>query len=1146
MRLNFIVGNRLETLAGTLADRLRRRPPDSTPFEREAIVVMNPGNATWLTHELAQSMGVCANIEFITRGGFWNRVIPGMEESAKHFNPKVMSWRLLKMLADSTVDDEALKAYLRGAEGVSRAHFELASEIANIFDVYQVYRADVMRAWATHKDARPEVEEATHAQWQKKLWQSLHTATGGKSPAELFCDFLDGKLDAEAEKKAKEAFPTKRVFVFGIGTMPPLQVDLFRKLATFIDVQFFYLNPCREFWGDNTSERQAIWRKRHGEDSATKMGNQLLTSLAESGKALFNQLLDLEEYGDVEELWDEAESNTVLDELQSAILDNNDPDLSEHKADDSLVLHICHSEMREMEVLRDDILRHLDAELAKGALLEPHDIVVMAPDISKYAPAIDAVFGLWNTKHHDHGFLHYSITDRTHAEESQLANAYKMLLSQWRGRMKFNEFRELLSFRAIWDKLGIENEAHRDLVMQHLYDSGIRWGWDAEHRRKLSGVGFEENSWVQGLNALAHAYVMGTDFAGGHDGTEMNDAIGRTLGAVADLATRVYALGEALATPKTPEEWSKLLLAMIDDFLATDGPSMRDAEMLRKSISEFSVASADADAEALLLPCEIMTAYLDGALWSVANAGRFLAGGITFCRLQPLRNIPAKYIWIAGMNDNEYPRRDKRRSFDLLKNTKRPGDRSDRDDDCQLLIEAMLSARRYLRFSYVGSNAHDNKPIPPGVLLNEIRSELVAAFGMDNEAVISGKSVAGFELRHPLHHFAPEYFEERGFWRKAETQALWRNLSQEEFASAETLCRYRTQLGASAALSEFKEAEGKGIFEKLTPGCTSDCDYLSKDEISLDDLVRFWGAPAATWLRNVLKIYKQGGRTSYSDDEPVTLDGLDQYSLLDTIVRKFIDAGCPDDAWLARPELVSECVAIFRRNGKLPVGVRGEQMISKTVEGFGELAGRIRTAFAGWTPIEAVSVRETFGDKVLVGKIGNLFTNGNEVRMMSVRPSSLKLKVWMELSIQTALLAFAEMNGAKLPLGPSITVCKDCVIQSEPPTDSARAREIVQLYLDDMMAAMAADPEPLLLIADKTSLAGYREKGKDTEPPEVLLQRKLKKVCEAWRIPFSDYPGDCGEGANSILYGENLTDAFLNRMLAACDKYLCYAEEVKV
>lgn len=1146
MKLNFVVGNRLETLAGRLADDLKTRPVGSSPFAREVVAVMNPGNATWLTHELARQMGVCANIEFATRGGFWNRVIPGLEESATRFDPQVMSWRLLKMLADPTLEDEALKTYLRGEAGVSRPHFELANEIATVFDVYQVYRADVLRDWVSKGSSRSEIEAAPHAQWQKKLWQRLHAATGIKSPAELFGEFLEGRLDAQTHELVKTAFPLGRVFVFGIGTMPPLQVDLYRKLATFVDVRFFYLNPCRAFWGDNTTERQAIWRRRHGEDSATKTGNQFLSSLAESGKALFNKLLDLEEYGAAEELWDEADSHTILDEVQASVLDNTDVKFAERAVDDSLVVHICHSEMREMEVLRDDILRHLDETLAPGERLDPHDIVVMAPDISRYAPAIDAVFGLWNENHLGRGFLQYSVTDRTHAEESQLANAYKMLLSQWRGRMKFNEFRELLSFRAIWDKLGVENEAHRDIVMDHLYESGIRWGWDAEHRQKFCGVGFEENSWVQGLHALAQAYVRGTDLAGGHDGTELNDGIGRAMGAVADLATRVQALGVDLASPQPPQTWRIRLLNIVDTFLATEGEGIRDAETIKKAVDQFSETCTEAGADDLLLPCEVIEAYLNNALWSVANADRFLSGGITFCRLQPLRNIPAKYVWIAGMNDNEYPRRDKRRSFDLLKSEKRPGDRSDRDDDCQLLLEAILSARRYLRFSYVGSNAHDNKPIPPGVLLNEIRSELVESFGIADEAIVGGKHVAGFELRHHLHHFSPEYFDANGFWCNEQTRQLWMNLSQDDFGSAGTLDHYKEKLGARVALDEFKDADDKGIFRKLKPGCTQDCETLATDEVSLDDLLRFWGAPADVWLRKVLKIFKSSQDEGYRDDEPVMLNGLDDFLLKDQIVGKFIEAGCPDDDWFAKPELVSECVSRFRQKGQLPVGVRGEQFVINILQGVGEMAERIRTTFSGWRRLEeAASVRVLFGDKTLVGKIGNLYTNGKEVRMMSVRPSSLKLKDWMRLSIQTALLPLAELNEKKLAFLPSLYLHTDGLLLSNLPENRDLAHERVRLYFEGMMAALAGDPEPLMLIADKTSLAGYREKGKTGDSPEDLLQKRMKAARGAWRRSSKDYPGDSAEEPNKTLYGENLSDEFLATMLTVCDKYLCYAEEEK-
>ena len=95
------------------------------------------------------------------------------------------------------------------------------------------------------------------------------------------------------------------------------------------------------------------------------------------------------------------------------------------------------------------------------------------------------------------------------------------------------------------------------------------------------------------------------------------------------------------------------------------------------------------------------------------------------------------------------------------------------------------------------------------------------------------------------------------------------------------------------------------------------------------------------------------------------------------------------------------------------------------------------------------------------------------------------------------------------------------------------------------MAALAGDPEPLMLIADKTSLAGYREKGKTGDSPEDLLQKRMKAARGAWRRSSKDYPGDSAEEPNKTLYGENLSDEFLATMLTVCDKYLCYAEEEK-
>ena len=222
------------------------------------------------------------------------------------------------------------------------------------------------------------------------LWERLRAETDTDSPAELYMSFLRGDLDDEARKLIAEEFPLGRVFVFGIGTLAPLHLHLYQNLATFLDVNFLYLNPSRDFWGDVTTERNARWRRLRGDKEAVASGNQMLAALASSGKTLFNNLLDIEAYGAAEERWQSADSATVLGEVQNAVLENVAPDLTGREADDSLVIHICHSEIREMEVLRTNP-SGFESKLSAERLFRRR-IVVMAPHF-EYAPCDRGMFG---------------------------------------------------------------------------------------------------------------------------------------------------------------------------------------------------------------------------------------------------------------------------------------------------------------------------------------------------------------------------------------------------------------------------------------------------------------------------------------------------------------------------------------------------------------------------------------------------------------------------------------------------------------------------------------------------------------------------------------------------------------------------------
>ncbi|MFA0519883.1 exonuclease V subunit gamma, partial [Vibrio sp. 10N.222.55.E8] len=99
---------------------------------------------------------------------------------------------------------------------------------------------------------------------------------------------------------------------------------------------------------------------------------------------------------------------------------------------------------------------------------------------------------------------------------------------------------------------------------------------------------------------------------------------------------------------------------------------------------------------------------------------RFLAGQVNFCTLMPMRSIPFKTVCLLGMNDGVYPRSMPPEGFDLINGRSRPGDRSRRDDDRYLFLEAILSAQECLYISYVGRSIQDNTERVPSVLVSEL------------------------------------------------------------------------------------------------------------------------------------------------------------------------------------------------------------------------------------------------------------------------------------------------------------------------------------------------------------------------------------------------------------------------------------------
>jgi exodeoxyribonuclease V gamma subunit len=975
MSFHLYSSNRLENLATALGELCRDQP--LAPLVPETIVVQSGGMARWLNFCLARQLGVSANLDCPFPNGFleriFRRVLPG-DAGAARLDQSFLHWSLMKILPalQARPGFEVLDHYLAGGSDLKT--FQLAGRLADLFDQYLTFRPDLIAAWERGRDDS----------WQARLWRELLERAGGGSRVLHRVHLYDRLLATLAAPgcAAAEALP-RRFSVFGLSSLPPFHLRIFEALARQADVHFFLLNPCRQYWGDILPARtiDRLAGSRRAEELHLSSGNRLLAALGQQGRELFGQLLDCEvsrEY----ELFREpeaAEPATLLTRLQSDILDLHEgqPDEIPLAAGDrSIQLHSCHSPMRELEVLHDRLLALFEADPG----LEPREVLVMTPDIESYSALIQAVFG---SRNHDGGaVIPFRIADRFISNEGELVGSFLALLKMVGTRMEISRVVALLEMAPVRARFGLSPD-EVELCAKWLAEVNVRWGIDEEDRRQLGLPATRENTWRFGLERLLLGYAMrgleGHGFADilPYDDLEGGDAV--VLGKFLDFAEKMFVASRKLPGRRTLRQWSVLLLDLAAELLAVE--DYRDGEwrFLGEALQGLA-AGETAVGYSEPVSFEVALSCLERVCRADRLTAGFLAGGVTFCELLPMRSVPFKVICLLGLNDGAFPRPEPRPSFDLIAAQPRPGDRSRRKDDRYLFLEVLLSARQHLHLSYVGRSVRDGSELPPSVLVSELREYLQSR---------CPAAAAGLAVSHPLQPFSPEYF--------AGHPELF-SYSRADFQAARALAGpRRTSLLAPTPLPAPPE---------------------EKRVLELAELVGFFKHPARFFCRHRLGITLEGAAEEQSDSENFTLEPLARYQLGGAMVEALVD----------RPRQLPDFFATARRQGILPHGHVGsacyEELRSEAVR----LAENIRARGGGEEKLTRAGELQLAGF-VLRGQVPVRETSGQ----LRFRFAKLKATDLFE-----AWLTHLFLNCLELPEPQHRTtlIARDCTVSFTPPGDS--------------------------------------------------------------------------------------------------------------
>ncbi len=950
----------MEALVDRLAEVVAE--PAGGVLDPECIVVQGLGMERWVSTELAQRLGVWANPDFPFPRRLVTRAIETIlgepVPAGGAFEPETLLWSIADLLQSQGERPELapIRAYLDRDPRVGR-RLQLAERIARTFDQYVVYRPAMVLAW----------ERGVGTDWQALLWRAIVERYGSRHAAALATRVVAALRRGSGPVSGLPA----RLSFFGVSTLPPLYLETIVALADRVEVHAFLLSPSRQYWAWIRSQREIIRAVRREEEEGAELeeklhlalGNPLLASLGRLGREFQEMLEGAVDYAeDDRDLYAEPGRSTMLGTIQSDMLDllhrrrgsDEAPEIEIPAADGSITIHSCHGAMREVEVLHDQLLDLFEND----ATLEPRDVVVMSPAIGAYAPFIDAVFGRSRDEPSTKPEIPYRIADRTIAVSDDVVDAFTRVLDVLRGRMGAPAVLDLLAIDSVRQRFGIEAE-DLDVLRRWVSESGIRWGVDPAHREEVEQPPLSENTWRFGLERLLLGYAMpgrGRELYGGvlpHDDVEGSETA--LLGRFADFCETLFDLRARLRLPRPVAEWRVELTGLLERTVSATARTAHQHQRVRDALQGLEDRAAAAGfAEPLDL--DALRARFDFDLGRNVSTHGFLAGGVTFCALVPMRSIPFRVVCLLGMNDGAFPRVERPPGFDLMGKRRRPGDRSQRDDDRYLFLEVLLSARERLLITYVGQSIHDNSEAPPSVVVSEILDALDESFrvGPDGKTPVRELVV----VRHPLQAFSPSYF---GWGRDGRLFSYRRAY----YGGAETLAR--------------APRSGRPVFLRrpLAP------DPEAARGVTIDELARFFENPSRGFLQRRLGLYLGNDLEILEDREPLELDDLERWKVGNDLLQRAL-----------RGDDLSEAFAAVRAAGAIAPGVPGRCLyddLRVEAEEIARLASKVRAG----SRLPPVAVALTIEGTRVSGVLADLWRAGQLRSQFSKLGGAKEVGTWV-------------------------------------------------------------------------------------------------------------------------------------------------------
>jgi exodeoxyribonuclease V gamma subunit len=786
---------------------------NNSVFSETWIVVPNHSAKQWLQKSLAKSLGVCAQIKFIMPLSFNWEILKNVvtsNSSINIFSNDVLRWQIYQLITDS--DDFK---FLKNDSALE--NFNLAEKISQTLLKYCDERPELINDW-DHGIFKLKVSQ----EWQAEIWSKLLSTLKEESPVQLL-----QKFDAQTDFKQKP----EKIILFATEQLTSFQKDTVLKLGQHQDIHLLLTNPSpNEYWYDSKPSAAIARDKLFNSELANlnDMGNPLLANLAYNKMAIFDAFLNQDIEININNLQQLNKNDSLLYSVKNDLFELIEN--SKKSNDDSIKIHSCHNTLREVEIIKDEILCILDNDKN----LNPEDIIVVAPDINEYVFAIKEVFNY--TPEGDSPYVPYHI-DRVQLADNNYISSLMNLLHSFSGEMTAPVIYELLSQAVVLEKFNMtEDDLPR--IKTWIIDSNIRNFYSASQKNELNYEAKIGNTWNFGENRWLSGFLSGESEDTPYLST-FGDIAGQEqlFSECFNFLTLWFKAYKVSQKNLSPQEWYIFIKNLCRDFLYNDFDLDFEKQISQLLENKFIQQTLDVRAK---VPLTIINSIVE----TVITENNFRSEGQIGIRFQTWENafiVDAKALIIMGLNDSEFPMKEIRSDLDIFDNLSPRLNKSTRQRDKNLMLTALTENVETLIMTYIGFDPKTNDSQPPSVLLADLINYL--EIKTDNQ----------FKVHyHNMHGFNKNYFSEN--FRSYNTQQY--ELAQSYYKKSIPIQEEKYQL-----------------------------NLKHETDIPLTSLTKFFTDPLDFFLKNRANINLQIYEDIIQDTETYFPNGLESWELKNLIFK---------------------------------------------------------------------------------------------------------------------------------------------------------------------------------------------------------------------------------------------------------------------